>query len=69
MQKEKLKVKTEEKIKEIKKDSLFESKNKIYEKETIEMNNFISKDKKNNEKFIINYKDQMKKKQELKHNF
>ena len=33
------------------------------------MNNFISKNKKNNEKFIINYKDQMKKKQELKHNF
>lgn len=69
MEKEKLKVKTEEKIKEIKKDSLFESKKKIYEKEINEMNNFISKNKKNNEKFIINYKDQMKKKQELKHNF
>ena len=48
MQKEKFKVITVEKIKEIKKDSLFESKKKIYEKEINEMNNFISKNKKNN---------------------
>ena len=29
------------------------------------MNNIITKNKKNNEKVIINYNDQMKKKQEL----
>ena len=69
MKKEELRKKAEVKIKEIKKDSLFASKKKFYEKEINEMDNFISKNKKNDENFIINYKDKMKEKKELESNF